>query len=167
MERRLKQKSGIPKDLDLNDEEAMDYWAASRLLKRPEAVMEQVLLASNFWDVIFKTIPEWSDMVRKCTFKTEQHVYDFKKMILSLSLYLQMVLFISEQLHFRVGEFLDERPACGPKYKAIWIPTSPLDSSEKRSDRGTSLRARRPTVQVDVHVLHTRSHSVNSEGTRG
>ena len=48
----------------------------------------------------------------------------FKKIILSLLLYLQMVLFISEQLHFRVGEFLDERPACGPKYKAIWIPTS-------------------------------------------
>ena len=79
MERRLEQKSGIPKDLDLNDEEAMDYWVASRLLKRLEVVMEQVLLASNFWDVVFKTIPEWSDMVRKCTFKTEQHVYDFKK----------------------------------------------------------------------------------------
>ena len=45
----------------------MDYWVASRLLKRLEAVMEQLLLASNFWDVIFKTIPEWSDMVRKCT----------------------------------------------------------------------------------------------------
>ena len=72
---------------------------------------------------------------------TEQHVYDFKKIILSLSLYLQMVLFVSEQLHFRMGEFLDERPACGPKYKAIWIPTSPLDSSSKRSDRGTGLRA--------------------------
>ena len=141
MERRLEQKSGIPKDLDLNDEEAMDYWVASRLLKRPEVVMEQVLLASNFWDVIFKTIPEWSDMVRKCTFKTEQHVYDFKKMILSLLLYLQMVLFVSEQLHFRMGEFLDKRPACGPKYKAIWIPTSPLDSSEKRSNCGTGLRA--------------------------
>ena len=100
MERGLEQKSGIPKDLDLNDEETMDYWAASRLLKRLEAVMEQVLLASNFWDVIFKTIPEWSDMVRKCTFKTEQHVYDLKKMILSLSLYLQMVLF-----HFRTNTF--------------------------------------------------------------
>ena len=132
MERRPKQKSGIPKDLDLNDEEAMDYWAASRLLKRPEAVMEQVLLASNFWNIIFKTIPEWNDMVRKCTFKTEQHVYDLKKIILSLLLYLQMVLFVSEQLHFCMGKFLDERPACGPKYKAIWIPTIPLDSSEKK-----------------------------------
>ena len=67
MERRLEQKNGIPKNLDLNDEEAMDYWVASRLLKRLEVVMEQFLLASNFWDVIFKTIPEWSDMVRKCT----------------------------------------------------------------------------------------------------
>ena len=72
---------------------------------------------------------------------TEQHVYDLKKIILSLLLYLQMVPFILEQLHFCVGEFLDKRPACGPKYKAIWIPTSPLDSSSKRSDRGTGLRA--------------------------
>ena len=42
MERRLEQKNGIPKDLDLNDEEAMDYWVASRLLKRPILVIFEI-----------------------------------------------------------------------------------------------------------------------------
>ena len=54
------------------------------------------------------------------------YLYKYKSY---LSLYLQMVLFFSEQLHFHVGEFVDERLDCGPKYKAIWIPTSPLGSS--------------------------------------
>ena len=30
-------------------------------------------------------------------------------------------LFFSEQLHFCVGEFVDERLDCGPKYKAICV----------------------------------------------
>ena len=126
--------------------------------------------------ILFSMSPDVTDILSKMQsiclksvqlVGTEQHVYDLKKIILSLSLYLQMVLFVSEQLHFSVGEFLDERPVCGLKYKAIWIPTSPLDSSSKRSDRGTGLQVQRPTVQVDVHVLHTRSYSVNSAGTRG
>ena len=76
MERRLDEKSGMPQDLDLTDEEAKDYWATTRMLARLEQVLEQLVLRSNFWDVIFRRILEWSDMVRKCTCKTEQHVYD-------------------------------------------------------------------------------------------
>ena len=76
MERRLDEKSGMPQDLDLTDEEAKDWCTATRLLARLEQVLEQLVLGSNFWDVIFRQIPEWSDMVRKCTCKTEQHFYD-------------------------------------------------------------------------------------------
>ena len=83
MERRLHEKSGMPQDLDLMDEEAKDWWAATRLLARPEQVLEQHVLGSNFWDVIFRQISEWSDMVRKCTCRTEQHVYRFN-MFMSL-----------------------------------------------------------------------------------
>ena len=48
MERRLDKKSGMPQDLDLMNEEAKDYWAVTRMLARPEQVLEQLLLGSNF-----------------------------------------------------------------------------------------------------------------------
>ena len=48
MERRLDEKSGMPQDLDLMNEEAKDYWAVTRMLARPEQVLEQLLLGSNF-----------------------------------------------------------------------------------------------------------------------
>ena len=48
MERRLDEKSGVPQDLDLMHEEAKDWWAATMMLARPEQVLEQLLLGSNF-----------------------------------------------------------------------------------------------------------------------
>ena len=69
MERRLEEKYriaglGLP-DLDLNSEEDMDIWVANRFLNRPGAVLQHCILGSNFWEIIFKTIPAWCDMVRK------------------------------------------------------------------------------------------------------
>ena len=54
MERRLDEKSGMPQDLDLMDEEAKDWWPVTRMLARLEQVLEQLVLGSNFWDVIFR-----------------------------------------------------------------------------------------------------------------
>ena len=64
MEKWLDDKHRIPKYLDLNNEEAKDCWVASRL-ERLGVVMQQALMANEFWHVIFKTIPAWCDMVRK------------------------------------------------------------------------------------------------------
>ena len=56
---------GTPRDLDLMNKEAKDYFAATRLLQRPTGMMEQAAMAQKFWKVIFKVIPAWCDMVRK------------------------------------------------------------------------------------------------------
>ena len=52
-------------DLDLNSEEDVDIWAANRFLNRLGVVLQHCILGSNFWEIIFRTIPAWCDMVRK------------------------------------------------------------------------------------------------------
>ena len=63
MEKWLK-KTIDPKGEELTDEEAKDRWAALRLLANPEAVFDQCPHQADYSDLIFHTVPEWSDLVK-------------------------------------------------------------------------------------------------------
>ena len=63
MEKRLK-KTTDPMGEELTGEEAKDQWAALQLLARPEAVLDQCPHEADYWDQIFHTVLEWSDLVK-------------------------------------------------------------------------------------------------------
>ena len=50
------------------------------------AGLNACVLGSDYWDIIFRWIPEWNDMVRKYTCKTEQHVYELTCLWLQMSM---------------------------------------------------------------------------------
>ena len=49
---------------EFTNEDEKDRWAALRLLARPEAILDQCPCEADYWDLIFHTVPEWSDMVK-------------------------------------------------------------------------------------------------------
>ena len=49
---------------ELTDEEAEDRWAALWLLANSEAVLDQCPHQADYWDLIFHTVLEWSDLVK-------------------------------------------------------------------------------------------------------
>ena len=53
-----------PTEQEVIDDDAKDQWAALRLLVRPKAVLEHCPWEAQCWDLIFHTVPEWSDMVK-------------------------------------------------------------------------------------------------------
>ena len=63
MEKQLK-RTFDPIGEELTDEKAKDRWAALHLLANPEAVLDQCPHQADYWDLIFHTVPEWSDLVK-------------------------------------------------------------------------------------------------------
>ena len=63
MEKWLK-KTIDPTGEELTDPEAKDWWATLWLLASPEAVLDQWPHETDYWDLIFHAVVEWSDLVK-------------------------------------------------------------------------------------------------------
>ena len=63
MEKQLK-RTIDPTGEELTDEKAKDRWATLCLLVNPKAVLDQCPQHADYWDLVFHTVPEWSDLVK-------------------------------------------------------------------------------------------------------